>query len=155
VGPDGRVKLLDFGLAKLGPVAAGGKGVSFFGDKTTPGTILGTVGYMSPEQAGGEETDFRTDIFSFGALFYEMVSGRVAFDGKTDVDKLTAILRDEPASLSRVAPAVPAPVRWISERCLHKEPSERYASTRDLFHDLSLLEKELQSTEPGTLRAAP
>ena len=104
---------------------------------TTPGTLLGTTAYMSPEQAMGREADARSDQFSLGAVLFELVTGRRAFDKPTTVETLSAIVRDEAPSVRQLQPSTPPPVAWIIERCLQKDPSERYASTRDLARDLA------------------
>ena len=131
---EGRAKILDFGLAKRIGVA---------GDATQaltqPGTVLGTFGYMSPEQARGESSDFRSDQFSFGAVLYEMATGRRAFGGSTQVDALAAVIRDQPEPIGRINPQVPAPLQWAVERCLAKNSQERYTSTRDLANELSAI----------------
>lgn len=133
---DGRVKILDFGLAKLTwPEASydGQTGVSKrFG--TEAGTILGTVGYMSPEQVRGERTDHRSDIFAFGAILYELLSGRRAFEGPTGVEKMNAILNEDPLPIRERS--VPVPLLWVTERCLAKDPRKRYGATVDLNQDL-------------------
>jgi tetratricopeptide (TPR) repeat protein/TolB-like protein/predicted Ser/Thr protein kinase len=135
----GRVKILDFGLAKVVP--PGGVEAAPTGPidspATEPGRILGTVGYMSPEQAMGGPLDFRSDQFSCGAILYEMVTGRPAFRRPTTAQTLAAIIEDHPAPIALLNPAVPPPLRWIVERCLAKDPAERYASTRDMARDLS------------------
>jgi len=138
VNRDGFVKILDFGLAKLAvPSAEGGSQLATMaGPGTRPGVVLGTVGYMSPEQASGQPVDFRSDQFSLGAILYETATGKRAFQKKTAVETLSAIIRDEPEPIASINPAAPAPVRWIVERCLAKEPGDRYASTRDLARDL-------------------
>jgi predicted ATPase len=100
---------------------------------------MGTVGYMSPEQATGDEVDFRSDQFSFGSVLYEMVTGAPAFRKKTHAETVAAILRDEPESLGSRVLQAPAPFIWIVERCLAKDPKQRYASTRDLARDLAAL----------------
>ncbi len=145
VNKDGFVKILDFGLAKL--AAAPGEGGSELATMgapgTRPGVVLGTVGYMSPEQASGQAVDFRSDQFSLGAILYEMATGRRAFQKKTAVETLSAIIREDPEPIAGVNPAAPAPLRWIVERCLAKEPEDRYASTRDLARDLKQTQERL------------
>ena len=138
VNRDGFVKILDFGLAKLSvPTESGGSQLATMAAPgTRPGVVLGTVGYMSPEQASGQPVDFRSDQFSLGAILYEMATGKRAFQKKTAVETLSAIIRDEPEPMAGAAPAAPPPLRWIVERCLAKEPEGRYAATRDLARDL-------------------
>jgi Tol biopolymer transport system component len=99
--------------------------------------VVGTVGYMSPEQASGHAVDFRSDQFSFGSILYEMATGRRAFQRKTAVDTLSAILNEEPVPITQLNPRAPVPLVWIVERCLAKEPRQRYASTEDLARDLA------------------
>jgi serine/threonine protein kinase len=111
---------------------------------TEPGVVLGTVGYMSPEQAAGQPVDFRSDQFSFGSILYEMATGERAFQRKTGVETLAAILREEPKAVAELNPAAPAPLRWTIERCLAKEPDERYASTKDLARDLKSVRDHLR-----------
>jgi serine/threonine-protein kinase len=139
VSTDGYVKILDFGLAKL--VAdvpeALSRAPTLAQPVTHPGTVLGTASYMSPEQAAGRQLDFRSDQFSFGSILYEMLTGRRAFERPTTVDTLSAILHEDPEPIDRVKPGVPAPLRWILERCLAKDARERYAATLDLARDLS------------------
>jgi eukaryotic-like serine/threonine-protein kinase len=115
---------------------------------------MGTVSYMSPEQAAGRKIDYRSDQFSFGLILYEMLTGKLAFRRETKGETLAAILRDEPHPVSELNPAVPAPLRWIVERCLAKDPEERYASTRDLSRDLATLGDRL-SEPSGALEAVP
>src|SRR2546426_5662263 len=128
VSKDGFVKILDFGLAKLTePTSA--SGISAMptvagASRTVPGTVLGTVGYMSPEQASGRDVDYRSDQFSFGSILYELATGKRAFQRSTGAETLTAIIREEPVPVGQANPGVPAPVRWIVERCLAKEPEE-------------------------------
>lgn len=138
IARDGLVKILDFGLAKLAPSAAPDQVPQAAKDalESKPGVILGTVDYMSPEQASGLPVDFRSDHFSLGTILYEMVTGRRAFDRATAVETLSAVIRDEPEPIAVVNPKVPAPCRWIIERCLAKNVDERYASTLDLAGDL-------------------
>src|SRR5262245_23368787 len=141
VKKDGLVKILDFGLAKLTSTGSGSEEGSQLPTMTgtQPGVVVGTVSYMSPEQASGEVVDFRSDQFALGSILYEMSTGRRAFQKKTAVDTLAAILNQEPEPISSINPQVPAPVRWIVERCLSKEPQERYAATDDLARDLGSL----------------
>ena len=142
---DGHVKILDFGLAKLTSRGSdSGEGSSLpTKTGTRPGMVLGTVGYMSPEQASGDEVGFRSDQFSFGSILYEMATGKRAFQGKTDVDTLSAILNQEPEPMAGVNPQAPAPLRWIVERCHAKEPNDRYGTTRDLARDLGAIRDHL------------
>jgi Tol biopolymer transport system component len=137
---EGLVKILDFGLAKL----AGSSGPEMsqlptIAEPTEPGLVLGTVGYMSPEQAIGRQVDFRSDQFSLGSILYEMATGRRAFSRGSAPETLAAIIREEPEPLPSLAPQLPTVLRWAIERCLAKEPEERYGSTRDLARDLSQL----------------
>ena len=104
---------------------------------TRPGSVMGTVGYMSPEQAAGSTADNRSDQFSFGLVLYEMLTGRRAFSRPSAVETLAAIIRDDPPPIGQLNPSVPAPVRWIVDRCLAKNPADRYGSTRDLARDLA------------------
>ena len=140
---DGFVKILDFGLAKLVPASASrapdGTNLPTMTRGTEEGTVLGTVGYMSPEQASGEPVDFRSDQFALGAILYEMASGRRAFDRKTPVQTLSAVIQDEPEPLASIAPKTPTNLVWIVERCLAKDPEERYGSTKDLARDLAAM----------------
>ena len=152
---DGRVKILDFGLAKLKQVGEGGPDASTETALTESGAILGTVGYMSPEQAAAAAVDFRSDQFSFGAILYEMVTNQRAFHRATAVETLSAIIREEPRPIASLAPQTPGPVRWIVERCLAKDPADRFASTHDLARDWDGLRSHLSELtgafRPGTL----
>src|SRR5215471_2701059 len=145
VSKDGFVKILDFGLAKLTQqTASDASNLPTMAEPATrPGTVLGTVGYMSPEQASGQPVDFRSDQFSFGSILYEMTTGKRAFQRATGVETMSAIIREEPEPVARVNPRAPAPLRWIVERCLAKDPDERYASTRDLARDLRSIRDHL------------
>ena len=134
---DGTAKILDFGLAKLRDQLPESQGPTLVSSLTDPGTIMGTVGYMSPEQANGDTVDFRSDQFSFGAVLYEMVNGHPAFQGRSKAEIMAAILRDQPERQHSVDLQAPAPFFWILERCLAKDPNQRYTSTRDLARDLA------------------
>ncbi|HQR45629.1 MAG TPA: protein kinase [Thermoanaerobaculia bacterium] len=142
---DGHVKLLDFGLARRGAPGGDPAGTRSptVTEVSTPGAVVGTVAYMSPEQARGGSVDHRTDQFSLGIVLYEMLAGLRPFRGGSTSDVIAAILRDEPEPLEKAAPGVPAPVRWIVERCLAKDPADRFDSTRDLASDLSSLRTHL------------
>ena len=138
VSNDGFAKILDFGLAKLSDTADARAALqTMTADGTRAGTVMGTVGYMSPEQASGESADSRSDQFSFGLVLYEMLTGQRAFNRPTAVETLSAIIREDPTPVGQFNPSVPAPVRWIVDRCLAKTPADRYGSTRDLARDLA------------------
>jgi predicted ATPase len=142
---DGAAKVLDFGLAKL--FAVDGPNDSDASTNAGPiskeGDVIGTLGYMSPEQANGAKLDFRSDQFSFGSVLYEMVTGVPAFQKKTTAETTAAILRDEPVRIGSRMLQAPAPLVWIVERCLAKDPNQRYASTRDLARDLAAVHERL------------
>jgi predicted ATPase len=150
----GPIKILDFGLAKL-DIAALTESVSTrVGQATQPGMILGTVGYMSPQQASGVAVDFRSDQFSFGAILYEMITGERAFHRLTSVETLAAIIREEPRPASHLNPQVPPPLDWMLERCLAKNPEDRYASTSDLARELAIVRQHLDHAHLGVPAAA-
>ncbi|HKO01861.1 MAG TPA: serine/threonine-protein kinase, partial [Thermoanaerobaculia bacterium] len=138
---DGYIKILDFGLAKViaPPADESDHTAQLSMPATNPGTILGTVGYMSPEQATGRKLDYRSDQFAFGAILYELVTGTPAFESENAIDTLSAILHDDPAPIRDFNARVPDPLCWIIARLLEKEPGERYASTRDLSRELRAL----------------
>jgi serine/threonine protein kinase len=158
---DGRVKILDFGLARQGKVAgpsSGGDGANsdptatFASPRddsdhlTEAGTVLGTASYMSPEQALGRQTDFRSDQFSFGLILHELASGKRAFAKASKVETMAAIVREEAPPMDE---KVPPPLRWIVDRCLAKEPEQRYESTRDLFRELRNLRDHFSEAHTG------
>src|SRR5262245_32665076 len=143
----GHAKVLDFGLAKVHPILdhpaeAEETTLSIEDQLTTPGTTVGTVSYMSPEQAQGKQTDARTDIFSFGAVLYEMITGRRAFDGDSTASILSAILRDQPKPAGAMVPDLPRALDRIVARCLQKDPDQRYQRAGDLKIDLHQLQGE-------------
>ncbi len=150
VTKDGFVKILDFGIAKLvGGLQEGEAGP--FGHLTDTGFVVGTTSYMSPEQASGRSLDARSDQFSLGLILYEMLTGRRAFHRPTVVQTLSAIIGEEPEPAERINPRVPAPLKWILDRLLAKEPEERYASTRDLARELKQLRDNLPAVQEATL----
>jgi len=141
VTKDGRVKILDFGLAKLtreeipsGPATQ----VPTQTALTEPGVVMGTVGYISPEQVRGSLADARSDIFSFGAILYEMLSGNRAFQGGSTADTISAILKEDPLDLTIANPSISAGLGRIVRHCLEKSPEERFQSAQDLGFDLSV-----------------
>ncbi|HEY7574328.1 MAG TPA: serine/threonine-protein kinase, partial [Thermoanaerobaculia bacterium] len=154
---DGRVKILDFGLAKLTqsetaplaqtnlPTAAG----------TEPGVVLGTLGYMSPEQVKGKPADARSDIFAFGAILYEMLSGSRAFHRDTPAETMSAILREEPPDLSATNKNVQPGLERVVRHCLEKNPEERFHSAHDLAFDLQALSGTSSTPTAITPAAAP
>ena len=141
IARSGFVKILDFGLAKPEDSQTQDQtAMPTLGSfRTEAGVVLGTLGYMSPEQASGRKVDFRSDQFAFGSILYEMATGRRAFQRESPAETLVAIVRDEPEPIASLNPEVPAPLAWIIERCLAKKPEERYGSTRDLSRDLATL----------------
>ncbi len=153
----GNAKVLDFGLAKMVPTGPG-VGVSKMPTATagelltSPGTTMGTMAYMSPEQARGEELDARTDLFSFGAVLYEMMTGRRAFSGDSTALILSAVLRDQPKPAAEIVPGLPRELEKIASRCLQKDPNRRYQHAGDLKIDLQQVKEELASGDPEVTR---
>ena len=141
VSADGTAKVLDFGLAK--PPAPRSGDADATTTITEHGIVMGTVGYMSPEQAMGGDVDFRSDQFALGAVLYEMVTGAPAFQKKTYAETTAATLRDEPERMGAKMLQSPAPFVWIVERCLAKDPKQRYGSSRDLARDLAAVRDRL------------
>lgn len=139
---DGRIKILDFGLAKLThPEKDEARSIEQTVDSGA-GTVLGTVGYMSPEQVRGEPTDARSDLFSVGAILYEMLSGKRAFKGGSAAETMSAILKEEPPELSEANRAVPSALERVVRHCLEKNVVERFQSARDIAFDLESLSSE-------------
>jgi predicted ATPase len=139
---DGVAKILDFGLAKAVTDSVSVAGTMLH---TEAGSVVGTVGYMSPEQVRGGTTDFRSDQFSLGAILYELASGRRAFARSSMFETGSAVLTQDPEPLDRLCPHIPPPLQWAIERCLSKDPHDRYASTRDLHRDLVAVDHHLSN----------
>jgi eukaryotic-like serine/threonine-protein kinase len=150
---EGRVKILDFGLALVG--TRDGLTAPLDVTQTIAGVIQGTVPYMSPEQARGSVVDYRTDQFSLGLTLFELVTGRRAFQKETVAQTLAAILQDEPEAIPTLNPRVPVPLRWLVDRCLAKDPRQRYESTTDLARELRTLRDRLSEFSTGSDVAAP
>jgi serine/threonine protein kinase len=148
-------KLLDFGLAKLqisGGVVDGVSGVTQTTPLTGTGTIIGTIQYMSPEQLEGGEADARSDIFAFGALLYEMLTGTRAFAGKSQASLIASILKEKPRSLSEISPMTPPALDRLVRKCLEKDPNDRWQSARDLCDELRWISQSgSQAGIPATL----
>jgi Tol biopolymer transport system component len=146
-GHTGRMKVLDFGVAKLidPGVATAGASTMPAGPSTAEGRIVGTVAYMSPEQAAGKAIDSRSDLFSLGVILYEMASGQKPFKGDTGVSVLSSILKDTPLSVSDLNPALPRELGRIVHRCLVKDPARRYQTAADLRNELEELKHDLDS----------
>lgn len=144
----GRPKILDFGLAKVIPVATGPEAETVAATATlatATGVVLGTMGYMSPEQVRGEAVDARSDVFSLGLVLYEMATGLRAFDASTSPDLLSAILRDTPTPAEQARPDLPRHLGRVIRHCLEKDPDRRYQSAKDVRNELDSLAKELQT----------
>ncbi len=158
VTEDGRVKILDFGLAKLTVTIDATQSHSEVPTRkviTDPGTVMGTMPYMSPEQLKGLHIDNRSDIFSFGSVFYEMLSGKRAFDGKSQAETVSAILREDPPNLSDSNKTISPAVERVVRHCLEKNPTERFHSARDLaFAIESLSENTIASGQTATMPVA-
>ncbi|HYK01985.1 MAG TPA: protein kinase [Thermoanaerobaculia bacterium] len=153
---DGRLKILDFGIAKL-TGTKNSEGPTFAMAATEPGMVIGTVGYMSPEQVRGEAVDHRSDIFSFGTIVYEMLTGARAFRRDSAIETLSAILKDEPRDLTEVLPNVPPALERLVRRCLEKDRDLRFQSARDLGFNLETLAtmSQTQTMSQAPRPAAP
>jgi serine/threonine protein kinase/Tol biopolymer transport system component len=135
---DGRVKILDFGIAKLTAIdKTEDRTSASMTTETRSGSVLGTVAYMSPEQLRGKTVDHRSDLFTFGAIVYEMLIGKRAFSGETEADTMMAVLREEPQELARLRPGLPLTFERMVQHCLEKEPEDRFQSARELVFALS------------------
>jgi len=149
VTPNGRVKVLDFGLAKLSEAESADAGLSAAPTQavTIQGQIVGTVAYMSPEQAEGKAIDHRSDVFSLGIVLYEMATGQRPFKDDSNLSVLSAILRDTPRAVSEVNRVLPQELSRIVRRCLTKDPARRYQTAADLRNELEELKQDLDSGE--------
>jgi eukaryotic-like serine/threonine-protein kinase len=151
---DGRIKILDFGLAKLvqSPNTSG-PGTPTLTEGTEPGVVLGTVGYMSPEQVHGDVADGRADLFALGAILHELLTGKRAFHKPTSAETMSAILNEEPPPISQVVPSIPPGLQKVVQRCLEKSPEQRFHSASDLAFALEAL-SDSSSAPTGALAAA-
>ena len=158
IRPDGIVKLLDFGLAKLAETSAAKSADVSTKKLTNPGMVMGTVNYMSPEQAQGKSVDRRTDLWSLGICLYEMLAGKTPFAGKTINHTLVAIMENQPPPLTQITKSVPAEIGQITAKLLEKKPENRYLTANDLLSDLRRLQKLIESepnkTESGHFTTA-
>ena len=151
ISKDGLLKILDFGLAKITVVAT--NQASHLQTQTLAGAVVGTAGYMSPEQASGKAVDFRADQFSFGTILYEMITGKRAFQRDSGVESMAAVIAEEPEPVHTLNPEIPLALRWILDRCLAKDPEERYASTRDLARDLQSIRDHISELSSVSVSA--
>lgn len=156
---DGRVKILDFGLAKLTQrQTISDQNTPTVSAETEPGVVMGTVGYMAPEQVRGSATDSRTDIFAFGAILYEMLTGKRAFQKPTAAETMAAILNEDPTEISQLRRAMPPTLQQVVHRCLEKNPEQRFQSTSDLAFALEAISdfsQEVLSRTTGIKESKP
>ncbi len=154
VANNGYAKLADFGLAKLWEATDSlTETQTRSAGQTRPGMIVGTMAYMSPEQAAGQPVDARSDLFSFGVVLYELVAGRRPFDGATDLERLQALISRPAPPLSDASPDLPAELRNVVEKALEKDPAERYQTARELVIDLRRLTRASTETKPAPAAA--
>lgn len=151
---DGRVRILDFGLAKS-TAAVEGNTATIASPATMPGAVMGTVGYMSPEQVRGKAVDLRSDIFSFGAILYEMVAGQRAFQGNSSVETMNAILKEDPPEISTATRNISPATERLIRRCLEKAPEERFQSARDLAFALDALSGVSSTSATAPMSVSP
>src|SRR5499433_674616 len=155
---DGRVKILDFGLAKLtgaGNTELSQTGIPTRRVDTDPGKVMGTVGYMSPEQLKGRQVYHRSDIFSFGAILYEMLSGRRAFHGESAAETMSAILKEDPPDLSETNQRISPALERLVNHCLEKNPEERFHSASDLAFAIEALSGSASNSDKSLTMAPP
>ncbi len=158
VTTEGRVKILDFGLAKLNPIKLVGSvdaETQMQMPNTEPGVVMGTVGYMSPEQVRGQEADHRSDIFSFGIILFEMLTGQRAFQGETFAEVMAAIVKDDPREISAANPQIPAPLERVTRHCLEKRPERRFQTASDLGFAIEAVAVFSDSQPQLMLKAPP
>ena len=152
---EGRVKILDFGVATLRPTDKDGLTSATAQTVSQGGLLVGTVGYMSPEQTRGEKVDQRSDLFAFGCLLYELLTGKPTFEGASPISVLAAIQRDTPVPLDEVVPTLRHDVARVVDRCLEKDPAKRFPSARELAFSLRLIETGRQAPPEAALVATP
>jgi serine/threonine-protein kinase len=159
IRPDGVVKILDFGIAKLTEKKADSidaeAATAIKADRTSPGMIVGTAAYMSPEQARGKDIDARSDIFSFGVVLYEMLTGKQAFEGESAIDTISAIIHKDPAPLNQITLDIPRQLQHIVEKGLRKDREERYQTAKDLLIDLKDVKQDLDIQNKLERTASP
>jgi serine/threonine protein kinase len=156
---DGYVKILDFGIAKLiekrNKLVEAEAATAIKAEGTSPGMIIGTASYMSPEQARGKDIDARSDIFSFGVVLYEMITGKQPFAGESAIDTISSIIHKEPVPLNQLIPEIPRQLQHIVEKSLRKDREERYQTVKDLVVDLKHIKQDLQLQNQLERTASP
>ena len=156
VTKDERIKILDFGLARLDPAVTSADNSTIpYQQKSAPGLVVGTVGYMSPEQVRGQAVDSRSDIFAVGVVLYEMLTGNRAFQKPTSVETMTAILNEDPPAISQIAPSLSPGLQKIVNRCLSKKPDQRFQHASDLGFALEALSDSSSAAMPAIAQQAP